>query len=959
MNTEQVEQYNQYFTLVSDGKAVPIYIDDKGADGQGLKLVTQSFAGDVALVTGVKPAIITDMNMPCEQVIIAGTIGSSSLIDELIEQGKLHSAVMSKREAFQITVIEQPFANIGRAIVIAGADKRGTFYGLYHISGLIGVSPWVYWGDVKPAQTGLLRIPLSELNYCSKQPSIKYRGFFLNDEWPSLGSWAMNHCGGFNEHMYKPIFELVLRLKGNYLWPAMWSAVFSEDGQSYPLANAELADAYGIVMGTSHHEPLFRAGEEWQKTYEQYADSNEWDFDVNRQAITRFWEDGVIRNRSLESVITLGMRGERDSELGGTLEKNIDRLKDVIMTQKQILQKHGLGNAPQMLVVYKEVEKFWHGTEQAAGLKHWDVLKDVTIMLSDDNFGNMRTLPQEDTKERDAGWGIYYHFDYHGGPRSYEWVNTTPLEKVWEQMTMAHDYGIRDIWIVNVGDLKPNELPLSYFMELAYDFESWGTDNPNRTEQFLQNWTRQQFAHVADETTLAEIAQILADYTRMNGARKPEVTYPDTYSFTQFKEAERVLEQAIFLEQRAEACRSRIPAAHKDAYDQLVYFPAVASANVQKMNIDAGLNQLYSQSSPPSRLANRYAALVEQAIERDCALEKLYNEEISGGKWRGMMSSPHIGYVNWNADGWQYPQVHAVQPAQGTSMMIVHPEGSTQGIIAGSGALPEVNQLQRQQRKLTISNGGDTPFQFEIESDASWLNCQPYSGLVEQGTEIVVSVDWQQLQASETGTLKIVGAGQCIEVQLIAELLDTSLLPAGAFIEAAGIVAIEAEHTVQRCNTERTEWRVLEHYGKTLSTIKLFPSTASFEQPQHAPYVEYLLHTTGSGEYQLTLYMAPSNPLTPGSRLRYAVAFDRQEPVIAAALSDEFAAGESKDWEQGVLNNAHQTTTVHHLSQGTHTLRIYHLDAGMALQKLVLSRGGLADSFFGPPESYRHEGDDR
>jgi len=270
------QQHN--VALVHNGKAAPIYIDASGQDGTGLKLVAQSLAKDIQLITGVLPAVATE-HLSSDVAIVAGTIGSSKLIDQLVAQGKLElSSLQHKRESFHIQVIEQPFDDIAQAIVVAGSDKRGTFYGLYHISGLIGVSPWVYWGDVQPAKSSDLSIPLNKLSYTSKQPTIKYRGFFLNDEWPSLGSWAMNQFGGFNEEMYKPIFELVLRLKGNFMWPAMWSAVFSENGKSYPLANAELADAYGIVMGTSHHEPLFRAGEEWQHIYKQYSDSNEWDF---------------------------------------------------------------------------------------------------------------------------------------------------------------------------------------------------------------------------------------------------------------------------------------------------------------------------------------------------------------------------------------------------------------------------------------------------------------------------------------------------------------------------------------------------------------------------------------------------------------------------------------------------------------------------------------------------------
>lgn len=953
MSSNHLTQQQQNVTLVHNGKAAPIYIDASGQDGTGLKLVAQSLAEDIQLITDVLPVVTTEP-VASDIAIIAGTIGSSKLIDQLAEQGKLdYSFLQHKRESFQIQVIQQPSGDIAQAIVVVGSDKRGTFYGLYHISSLIGVSPWVYWGDVHPAKSSELSIPSSKLSYTSKQPSIKYRGFFLNDEWPSLGSWTMNQFGGFNEGMYKSIFELVLRLKGNFMWPAMWSAVFSENGKSYPLANAELADAYGIVMGTSHHEPLFRAGEEWQHIYKQYSDSNEWDFDINREAITRFWEDGVIRNKNLESVITLGMRGERDSELGGTLEQNINRLKDIILTQKSLLKKHGLEHAPQALVVYKEVEKFWHGSDTVPGLKHWDVLNDVTIMLSDDNFGNMRTLPVEEARNRQSGWGIYYHFDYHGGPRSYEWVNTTPLEKVWEQMTMAYDYGIRDIWIVNVGDLKPNELPISYFMELAYNFEELGTGQYNKTQPFIRQWAQQQFGHVVSGDIVSDIAELLNDYTRMNGKRKPEVIYPDTFSFTEYKEAERVLAEVIELERKADAVAELIPASHKDAYYQLVYYPAVASANVMKMNLYAGYNQLYSGQEQPSQHANTYASLTEQAIKRDQELEHYYNETMSGGKWRGMMSSPHVGYVNWNADGWHYPEVTVVEPLQEQAKLIVHTEGRVQ---SGNGALRPFYDLKHEKQTLTLSNGGAESFEFKLSADQDWIVCEPMTGQILLGETVEVSIDWEKLSASATGSLLISGAGQSVQLTVNAEVTDRSKLPNETFIETAGIIAIEAEHTSDRVASPHTEWQVIEHYGRSLSSIKLLPSTASFAGPTEAPYVEYKIYTTEATQYDLTVVMAPSNQLSVESRLRYAVAIDEQDPIVANTLSDDYTPGETQDWEQAVLNNAHIHTTSHQLTKGEHTLRIYHLDAGIVLQKLVLSQQPLPYSYFGPQESYFHKG---
>lgn len=394
------EQKAGCFTIAAKDSAASLYLDAKGEDYDGLSLIAASVAKDISLVTKekAKANVVTKTESLKEYAIIAGSIGNNAVIDSLIEQGKVDaSQIKGKREVYRIQVVENPVANVKKAIVVIGSDKRGTIYGLYHISEKMGVSPWVYWGDATPVAKDVVQIPEKELTVTSKEPSVKYRGIFLNDEAPSLTSYAKKKFGGYNQYFYENVYELILRCKGNYLWPAMWSNTFSEDGKgTNKLANAELADKYGIVMGTSHHEPLCRAGVEWQNKYRQYGTSNAWDFNTNETAITKFWEDGVTRNKNFENVYTLGMRGESDSSLSGTKEENIALLKKVITAQKDILKKNNLSDAPQILTVYKEVEDYWHGTDKAEGLKKWDVLNDVTIMLCDDNFGNMRTLP---TKE--------------------------------------------------------------------------------------------------------------------------------------------------------------------------------------------------------------------------------------------------------------------------------------------------------------------------------------------------------------------------------------------------------------------------------------------------------------------------------------------------------------------------------------------------------------------------------
>lgn len=297
--------------LVKQGSAAKIYVDPKGKDYEGLRRVAQSFAADVKQVTEVEPEIYTQLNELDGTVIITGSIGSNDFIDDLIAEGTVDvSVIQGKRECYKIQVVEQPTAEVDKALVIVGSDKRGTIYGLYSISEKIGVSPWVYWADIVPEKKPALSIPDNQLHVISKEPSVKYRGIFLNDDWPSLGSWVTQRFGDFNEDFYDKVFELILRLKGNYLWPAMWSAEFSLNGKSSPIANAKHAQEYGIIMGTSHHEPLFRAGSEWQKVYSQHGTSNLWDFARNKQAITDFWEDGIKRNQDFDNLITLGMRGK-------------------------------------------------------------------------------------------------------------------------------------------------------------------------------------------------------------------------------------------------------------------------------------------------------------------------------------------------------------------------------------------------------------------------------------------------------------------------------------------------------------------------------------------------------------------------------------------------------------------------------------------------------------------------
>ena len=636
------------FTLVG---ACPtqIYIDPQDINYKGIRIAAEAFAGDVFLVTGKKPEIVDNANALKGPAIVVGTMELNPVICDAVQQGKLNvEQIAGKWECYVTKLVDGN-------LVIAGSDKRGCIYGIYRLSELIGVSPWVWFADVAPEKKETLTFTAEELEYVSKEPSVKYRGIFINDESPSFTGWAYGKFGALNDKMYSHVFELILRLKGNYLWPAMWGNIFSEEGSEHPHDNIRVADEYGVVMGTSHHEPMCRAGEEWRHLWQQYTDKYNWDFAVNREGISKFWEDGIKRNKPYESVITVGMRGEADSELAGSMQYNIDLLKDIILTQKSQLKAEGLENAPKMLVVYKEVEKYWNGNEECEGLKNWkdengnSPLDDVVIMLCEDNFGNVRSLPVTDKlKNRKGGWGMYYHFDYNGAPRGYMWLNVMQLEKTWEQLPETYDCGVRDIWIVNVGDLKPMEMQISYYMDLAYDFEKYGTNGSVTPGDYYLQFVKQQFSHGVSEVLQAQMAGLLAGYSKLNGICKPEYMREHIYSIENFGEAKSMLDFALFLMEGAELCKAEIPAELQDAFEQLVYYPVTASANVVALYIYSAYNRYYAEKKDIR--TNGFAALVEEAIAKDKELMRHYNEEMSGGKWKKMMSQPHLGYVAWNAE---------------------------------------------------------------------------------------------------------------------------------------------------------------------------------------------------------------------------------------------------------------------------------------------------------------------
>ncbi|HUZ05747.1 MAG TPA: glycosyl hydrolase 115 family protein, partial [Acidobacteriaceae bacterium] len=458
------------FPIVQHKTATTLYVDAN--DDWGVLRAAGDLQSDIHRVTGLTPHLTHNDTLPAN-VILIGTLGKSTILDRLIQDKKIDvSEIRGKWEATLIQVVPHPLPGVRSALVIVGSDRRGTIYGIYDVSEQIGVSPWYWWADVPVRHQAALFVKPGR--YVQGEPAVQYRGIFLNDEAPALTNWVNEKYGGFNHLFYTKVFELLLRLKANYLWPAMWNSAFNEDDPLDP----KLANAYGIVMGTSHHEPMLRSQQEWKR-----HGTGPWDYETNSKELDDFWTEGIVRNHNYESTITIGMRGDGDKPMSET--DNVALLEKIVADQRKIISSHltpTLAADPQVWALYKEVQSYYE--------KGMRVPDDVTLLWCDDNWGNIRRLPTPEERKRSGGAGIYYHFDYVGDPRSYKWLNTYSITKAWEQMHLAHVYGANRIWIVNVGDLKPLEFPMEFFLTYARNPDRWNQDN---LQEYTQDWATREF----------------------------------------------------------------------------------------------------------------------------------------------------------------------------------------------------------------------------------------------------------------------------------------------------------------------------------------------------------------------------------------------------------------------------------------------------------------------------------
>ena len=833
------------FKLVDGAVAAKLVVSPN--DFRVVQIAANDFASDVERVTGKKP-ISVDLGDKTANAVIIGTLGKHPLIDDLAKSGRLDVSQISRKwESFFITTVKNPSPNIENALVIVGSDRRGTAFGVYEMSQMIGVSPWYWWADVtSERKTNLI---ISKGIKLGGEPSVKYRGIFLNDEDWGLQPWAAKtfepETGDIGPKTYAKIFELLLRLKANTLWPAMHEV--TRPFNSIP-ANRQVADDYAIVMGSSHAEPMLRNNVgEWK------ANKDDFNFVTNPTGVTQYWEQRTKENGKFENIYTIGMRGIHDSPILGTKTQaeRIPLLEKIFSVQRGLIAKYvrpDVENVPQIFCPYKEVL-----ADYRAGLK---VPDDVTIVFPDDNFGYIRQFPNDDERKRSGGFGVYYHISYLGRPLSYLWLNSTPPAQIWQEMSKAHENGMRNLWIVNVGDIKPAEIGMEFFLQMAYDAKKWNVENQHL---YLQEWAKREFG----EKYAVEVAGILDQYYRLGFQRKPEhlqwflPTEPQRPSALTIVEKLDRRETYAAVRKRADAVYASMPPAKKDAFYQLVAYPVRGAALANDRFFAAEIAREFGKGSPTIGIAwAKRSIAADQEIKTET---DYFNNTLAGGKWRHILS-PEMGVGQW-------PSMRSTPP------------------------------------KLGLNDFGS----------------------VTGGPELVPAI----ITATRPGTR-----------------------PSNSvFSELEGIVSIEAENFQRKIDRVGFGWKVIKGLGKMGDSISVFPNSARTfaDLKKTSPSTEYDIRVETTGDFIASFHLLPTQPLAPGHGLRFAFAIDGGEPQIVVIDKDTEVS--SRKWAQNILDQTTVGKSKISLSKGSHTLRIFAVDTGVVLDKIVLSTSELPTSYFGPPET--------
>ncbi|KZL87606.1 hypothetical protein CI238_01395 [Colletotrichum incanum] len=968
------------------------------SDPVGLSIAINSLANDFEQITGTKPPVhswtdsgqsnstlgrrITNSTIFTDIVVIAATV-DSPLIHKLESDAKIgFGDIRGRWETFRTVVVRNPLPGVSRGLVIAGSDKRGAMFGVYTLAEQSGQSPLHWWADV-PATKHEKIYALNKIT-THGEPSVKYRGLFINDEAPALVGWWGRKINitdfTLDSEFYEHVFDLLVRLKANFIWPAMWASFVPKPGRIFftdDPRNQQLADDYGIVVSTSHHEPMQRASNEWKQ-----EPRGDWDWVNNKGNVTAFMDEGVQRARKNETYFTLGMRGTNDGPIQA--DDPIAVLEDVFATEREILAKY-YGNvtaANQVWTIYKEVATYY-----AAGLNPPD---DVTLMFTDDNWGNIQRLPTEKERQRSGGIGLYFHFQYVGRPKSWKSQNTNNLPKVYKELSQAHERGADQIWVMNVGDIKPNELPLSFAMDLAWNTSNFDYDT---IPSYLTALASRDFGSEHAEN----ISAALFTYSHLVGLRKFEIVQPTTYSVLNYSEAERVLEAWKQLADKATALQAAVSEDRRNALFHLLTYPALIGYHYHFIIINSARNRQHSFERRNS--ANTLAQQILEHFDQDFDLTEEYDSMLAG-KWKGLLSTPKydMDVGDWRpASSDAVANLSYVQQRQafdwGFGDLGIYVEHSLsawrQGRICGSinpslptgeGFSPRMQALEPHGPKfrlIDLFHRGDyrKPINWSLEVPHPWIRVSHTSGTVskdELEQRIEVSVDWESVPEGYEETVQIrIDWEPAPYFDLIHLPIRNRRAPQGfiGFPETDGLVSIEGPH-FQRTSADADDdsgiaFAHMKHLGSRSESgsIALKPFTAARRSTNaaRAAWVEYdiyIFSNTTKG-INATVYINGALDTDPDLPMEFSLSLkddssDGGGEDFIRVLGNPAKAGDTPpEWTAGVADHVwKKLVQLPQMGPGKHTLRWQVSSPEVYLEKIVLAvNGTVPESYLGPPET--------
>lgn len=931
------------FTVINKTTKTCIVYDARGnaLDSIAAYLLQQ----DIKRVSGYIAPVYISLTKASGNCIVIGNINSALVKSLITVQDVISSRLQGKWECYGYKVLSKPAGRINQALVIAGSDTRGTAYGVFNLSEQIGVSPWYWWADVAPVQKSTLSLNISET--VSAPPSVKYRGIFINDEDWGLQPWAAKtfepETGDIGPKTYAKVFELLLRLKANLIWPAMHPS--TKAFYSYP-GNKKVAADYAIVVGSSHAEPMLRnnVGEWNEKTMGHF------NYITNKQQVYNYWETRVKESSANQAIYTMGMRGVHDSGMEGVKgpKEAVPLLEQIIADQRGLFQKYINPDAtkvPQVFTAYKEVLDVYDN-----GLK---VPDDITLVWPDDNYGYIQRLSNPQERARKGGAGVYYHASYWGRPHDYLWLSTTHPALIREEMTKAYDLDARNVWVLNVGDIKPSEYNIQLFMDMAYQIKPF--KNSAYSKIHLKNWISQIFG----STNATGITNMMWQYYNLAFERKPEFmgwsqTEPTTpVNITAYNhynygdQAQRRIDSYAVLENSAKSLRPRISASQQTAFYELVYYPVVGSSLMNKKFLYRDKALLYAKEGRLS--ANNFTALSSNAYKEIVSETQYYNTKLANGKWANVMSmKPRDLPV------YQEPKLDIKLQPQAFNWQAI-PEGFTFSDPLKSAApalkLPLFNQVKPLKHFVDIYLCKAEVLNYSVTASHSWIKVSQQAGkLLPGGSQsqqrIWVTVDWAKApQTSQLqGQVVVKAANRSFSIAIeavrnnIADLKNYN----GA-VEANGYIAINAASYNAQDNAKAKSWAVIDGLGYSGKSLQAVPLTVATPDTAMAvikanPSLSYNFYTLNTTPAEVKIYTLPTFPVNNNFGMRYAVSVDN-EPLTILNFK---TVGRSNEWKQNVLSNTTvKSVKINSLPAGKHQLKIYLVDPGVILDRILIDLGGL------------------